>query len=152
MVSKSFQSESGVGSLIQCILDYVQRHLVDFWKKSPANFNFIWLEGNSYNSSIQLYIVWSPTSIFKLKSSPAQGDKWNWKLRSSFKKTKYILWALRVKMSLLGIKTKFFIIQNWFLECCLFFYLKHFRLCAVPSGGFFKKEDHQFQFHLIRVK
>ena len=64
---------SGVSFLIRCILDYTQCHLVDFWKKSPANFNFIWLEWNSYNSSIQIHIVWSRSSIFKLKSSPAQG-------------------------------------------------------------------------------
>ena len=64
--------------LIRCILDYAQRHLVDFWKKRPANFNFIWLEWNSYNSSIQIHIVWSRSSIFKLKSSPAQG----WYLKS----------------------------------------------------------------------
>ena len=72
--------------------------------------------------------------------------KWNWNLRSSFKKTKYILWALRVKMSLLGIKRKLFIIQNWFFECCRFFYLKHFKICAVPSGGFFKKRITNFNF------
>ena len=47
-----------------------------FEKKRPANFNFIWLEWNSYDSSIQIYIVWSRSSIFKLKSSPAQG--WSW--------------------------------------------------------------------------
>ena len=72
-VSKSFYSKSAVGFLIRCILDYAQCHLVDFWKKRPANFNFIWLEWNSYNSSIQIHIVWSRSSIFKLKSSPAQG-------------------------------------------------------------------------------
>ena len=55
--------------LIRCILDYAQRHLVDFWKKRPANFNFIWLEWNNYNSSKQIYIVWSCSLIFKLKSS-----------------------------------------------------------------------------------
>ena len=69
MVSKSFWSQSAVGFLIRCILDYAQRHLVDFWKKSPANFNFIWLEWNSYNSSIQFHIVWSRIPIFKLKCS-----------------------------------------------------------------------------------
>ena len=55
--------------MIWCSLDYAQCHLVDFWKKRPANFNFIWLEWNSYNSSIQFHIVWSSTSIFKLKCS-----------------------------------------------------------------------------------
>ena len=61
--------QSGVGFLILCILDFAQRHLVDFWKKRPANFNFIWLEWNSYNSSIQFHIVWSHFSFFKLKYS-----------------------------------------------------------------------------------
>ena len=75
-VWKSFYRQSAVGLLIWCILDYAQRHRVDCWKKRPANFNFIWLEWNSYNSSIQIYIVWSRTSIFKLKSSPAQGCKY----------------------------------------------------------------------------
>ena len=70
---KVLVSQSAVGFLIRCILDYAQHHLVDFWKKRPANFNFIWLEWNSYNSSIQFHIVWSRSSIFKLKSSPAQG-------------------------------------------------------------------------------
>ena len=65
--------------MILCILDFVQRHLVDFWKKSPANFNFIWLEWNSYNSSTQFHIVWSRTSIFKLKCSLDGGCyRWYW--------------------------------------------------------------------------
>ena len=68
-VSKSISSKSAFGFLIRCILDFAQRHLVDFWKKRPANFSFIWLEWNSYNSSIQCYILWSGTSIFKLKCS-----------------------------------------------------------------------------------
>ena len=34
--------------------------------------DFIWLEWNSCNSSMQFHIVWSRSSIFKLKSSPAQ--------------------------------------------------------------------------------
>ena len=63
--------QGGVGFLIGYILDHTQPHLVDFWKKRPANFNFIWLEWNSYNSSIQICIVWSRSSIFKLKSSSA---------------------------------------------------------------------------------
>ena len=71
--SKNRQHFNFKNFLIRCILDYAQRHLVDFWKKRPANFNFIWLEWNSYNSSIQIHIVWSRSSIFKLKSSPAQG-------------------------------------------------------------------------------
>ena len=58
---------SVVGFLIWCFLDYAQRHLVDFWKMRPTNFNFIWLEWNSYNSSIQLHIVWLRASIFRLK-------------------------------------------------------------------------------------
>ena len=71
--------------MIRCILDYAQRHLVDFWKKRPANFNFIWLEWNSYNSSIEIHIVWSRLSIFKLKSSPAQGCAiWSYKKRWIF--------------------------------------------------------------------
>ena len=41
---------SDVRFLILCILDHAQHHLVDFWKKRPANFNFIWIEWNSYNS------------------------------------------------------------------------------------------------------
>ena len=73
MVSKNWQHFDFKNFLIRCILDYAQPHLVDFWKKRPANFNFIWLEWNSYNSSIQIHIVWSRSSIFKLKSSPAQG-------------------------------------------------------------------------------
>ena len=72
-VSKNRQHFDFKNFLIRCILDYAQPHLVDFWKKRPANFNFIWLEWNSYNSSIQIHIVWSRSSIFKLKSSPAQG-------------------------------------------------------------------------------
>ena len=59
--------------MIRFILVNAQCHLVDFWKKRPANFNFISLEWNSYNSSIQIHIVWSLSSIFKLKSSTAQG-------------------------------------------------------------------------------
>ena len=59
--------------MIRCILDYAQRHLVDFWKKRPANFDFIWLEWSSYNSSIQFHIVWSRPSIFKLKCSLDRG-------------------------------------------------------------------------------
>ena len=70
---KKLVFRSGVVFLIWFILDYVQHHLVDFWKKRPANFNLIWLEWNSYNSSIQFHIVWSRSSIFKLKSSQAQG-------------------------------------------------------------------------------
>ena len=58
---------------IQCILDYAQHHLVDFWKKTPANFNFIWLKLNSFNFSIQFHIVWSSSSIFKLKCSVDRG-------------------------------------------------------------------------------
>ena len=73
MVSKNRQHFYFKNFLIRCILDYAQRHLVDFWKKRPANFDFIWLEWNSYNSSIQIHIVWSRSSIFKLKTSPAQG-------------------------------------------------------------------------------
>ena len=34
--------------MIRGILDHAQRHLEDFWKKRPVNFNFIWLEWNSY--------------------------------------------------------------------------------------------------------
>ena len=72
-VSKSLHSKSAVCFLIRCILDYAQCHLVDFWKKRPANFDFIWLEWNSYNSSIQIHIVWSRSSIFKLKSCSREG-------------------------------------------------------------------------------
>ena len=68
-----FWSQSGVGFLIQCILDHDQRHLVEFWKKQPANFNIIWLEWISYNSKTDFQIVWSRSSIFKFKSFSAQG-------------------------------------------------------------------------------
>ena len=66
----SFQksTRSAISFLIQSFLDYTQRHLVNFCKKRSANFNFIWLEWN-----IQIHKVWSHSSIFKLKSSPAQG-------------------------------------------------------------------------------
>ena len=61
---------SGVGFLIQCISNFAQQcHLVDFWKKSPTNFNFIWIEWNSYNSWTPLRIFWSCISVFKLKCS-----------------------------------------------------------------------------------
>ena len=50
---------------------------MDFWKKRPANFDFIWLEWNSYNSSIQIHIVWSRSSIFNLKSISREGWS-NW--------------------------------------------------------------------------
>ena len=73
MVSKNRQHFDFKNFLIRCILDYAQRHLVDFWKKRPANFDFIWLEWNSYNSSIQIHIVWSRSSIFKLKSCSREG-------------------------------------------------------------------------------
>ena len=73
-VSKNRQHFDFKNFLIWCILDYAQRHLVDFWKKRPANFNFIWLEWNSYNSRTHFQIVWSCSSIFKLKSSSA----WGW--------------------------------------------------------------------------
>ena len=64
---------SDVGFLIRYMLNCAQHHPVDFWKKKPANFNFIWLEWNSYNSSIQFHIVWSRPSIFKLKCSLDRG-------------------------------------------------------------------------------
>ena len=46
----------GVGFFIQCILNYAQHNLVDFWKTWLANFNFIWLEWNSYDSRIQFHV------------------------------------------------------------------------------------------------
>ena len=83
MVSKSVKSQSVVGFLINCILEYAQRHLLDFCKKRSANFNFIWLEWNSYNSSIQFHIVvWSRSSFFKLQCSVDQG--WYHVLQNSF--------------------------------------------------------------------
>ena len=44
-----------------------------FLKKEAHQFQFIWLEWNSYNSCIQFHIFWPRSSIFKLKFSPAQG-------------------------------------------------------------------------------
>ena len=70
--------QGGVNFLIWCFWDYAQCHLVDFWKKLPTNFNFIWLEWNTYDSSIYFHIVWSCSSIFKLQSSPAQGWKYTY--------------------------------------------------------------------------
>ena len=55
--------------MIWCILDYAQQHLVAFWKKRTTNFNLIWLEWNSFNSSIQFHIIWSCSSFFKLTRS-----------------------------------------------------------------------------------
>ena len=60
--------------------------------------------------------------------------------------------AFKVKISLVGIKAKLFIIKDGFWGIVLVFYSMHFRLRPVPSGGFLKKEARQFQFHLTRVK
>ena len=95
-VSKNRQHFDFKNFLIRCILDYAQPHLVDFWKKRPANFNFIWLEWNSYNSSIQIHIVWSRSSIFKLKSSPAQG----WQFRKCYFSHSVCLWTAGVLITL----------------------------------------------------
>ena len=65
---KKFLKSKCCPFLIWCILDSTQHHLVDFWKKRPANFNFIWLVWNSYDSSIQFYIICLHSSSFKLKS------------------------------------------------------------------------------------
>ena len=53
--------------------DYGQHYLVDFWEKFPTDLDFIWIEQNSYNSGVLFQIVWSCTSIFKLKSSSTEG-------------------------------------------------------------------------------
>ena len=61
--------------MIWCILDHGQRHLVDFWEKFPMYLDFIWIEQISYNSGVLFQIVWSRTSIFKLKSFSTEGCK-----------------------------------------------------------------------------
>ena len=59
--------------VVLVILDYAQHHLVDFWKKRLTNFNFLSLEWNSYNSSIQFHIVWLRSSFFNLECSVDRG-------------------------------------------------------------------------------
>ena len=70
---KKLVFRSGVGFLIRCILDHGQCHLVDFWEKFPTDLDFIWIEQISYNSGVLVQIVWSRTSIFKLKSFSTEG-------------------------------------------------------------------------------
>lgn len=69
-----------------------------------------------------------------------------------FKKTKRILQAFRVKISLVGIKVKLLIIKNWSFGVVSIFDLMHLRLFPGPSGRFLKKEANLFQFHLTKVK
>ena len=106
--------------LIQCILDYTQRHLVDFWKKRPANFNFIWLQWNSNNSSIQFHIVWSCSSFFKLKCSVDHGCRGNqtWGILGEQKNTvSWFLVILRVKIyqstQLCTFSTLRIVVRHW---------------------------------------
>ena len=45
-----------------------------------------------------------------------------------------------MKISLVSIKTKLFIMKNYLFKMVSFFDLMHFRPCPAPSGGFLKKE------------
>ena len=97
-----------------------------FWKKRPANFNFIWLEWYSYNSSIQFHIVWSCSSIFKLKSSPAQG----WVINNSSVMCSVLIDIVRVHLCYLVFIINILLKRACWLWPLDWFWLK--KCCGTP--------------------